>query len=211
MGTSQLAFVYGAAELAQLELLLSTERLSSYIGSSKQETIRKYESNTVLAEGLYGVLQGVEIAIRNSIHNTMSIGLSRKDWYGYVSWDTAESDALDQAKDKLTRRGKPLSPGNIVAELTFGFWVQLTATKYEKGLWVPYIHKAFPHIKTNRKGLFSRLRRIKDLRNRIAHHERISHFNLRVEYLQIMETTGWICPTTMLWIDSTNRLKPLLK
>jgi Abi-like protein len=210
MSTSQLVFLYSLPEIQQLELLLSRERLNPYTQATAEETIKSYEKNTLLAEGTYGILQGLEIALRNSIHNVMVSGLAHPDWYNYVPWEARESDAIDGAKDALIKRNKAVSPGGIVSELTFGFWVQLTARKYEKLLWVPYVNKAFPAISTNRIGLNQRLNQIRKLRNRIAHHERILHFNLRMEYAQIIETVKWICPVTAMWIDSTNRLKKML-
>ena len=187
MSAGQPAFSYSAAQLTQLEVFLSKERLSSYAKATPEETIKNYERNTILSEALYGLLQGVEIAVRNSIHNALTTGLSHSDWYSYIPWQKPELDALDQAKDKLVRRGKVLAAGAIVAELPFGFWLQTVARKYEKSLWVPYVHKAFPNISTDRKGLFRRLDQIRELRNRIAHHERILHFNLPLEYTQAIE------------------------
>lgn len=210
MGTGQPAFSYSDTELHHLESLLSKERLTSYGRADLIQAVKDYEQNTCLAEAFYGVLQGVEISLRNSIHNVMAAGLSHTDWYTYVPWETPESDALDQAKDKLLKRAKNLSPGAIIAELMFGFWVQMTARKYEKSLWVPYVHKAFPRITTNRKGLNARLHDLLWLRNRIAHHERILHLNLQLKYNELLETVSWICPTTTDWIDSTNRCKKQL-
>jgi hypothetical protein len=140
----------------------------------------------------------------------LSEGLGRPDWYAFIAWDAPEADAVDRAKDQLINRGKVVSPGGIVSELTLGFWVQLTAKKYEKVLWVPYLHKAFPKINTNRKGLNKRLHRLLYLRNRIAHHERISHFSLQTEYAQVIEAVHWTCPITATWVDGTNRLKKQL-
>lgn len=188
-------------------MLLSKERLSSYSKATLEETIKNYERNTILSEAIYGLLQGVEIALRNSIHNVLTAGLSRSDWYNYFSWQKPELDALDQAKDKLVRRRKAVAPGAIVAELPFGFWLQTVARKYEKILWVPYVHKAFPNITTDRMGLFRRLDQIRELRNRVAHHERILHFNIPLEYKQAIELIRWICPVTASWVDASNRVK----
>lgn len=211
MSAGQPVFSYSVDDLQQLELLLSKERLIYYTKINLLATIKEYERNTLVAEQFYGILQGAEIALRNSVHNVMTIGLAHSDWYTYVSWDALESDALDRARDNLIKRNKAISPGGIVSELTFGFWTKLTSARYEKLLWVPYIHKAFPVITTNRKGLNTRLHRLLELRNRIAHHERIVHFDLRTEYNQIIETIRWICPTTAIWIDETNRLKKQLR
>jgi hypothetical protein len=210
MGASLAVFSYSATELARLELLLSKERLGPYALGSLQDTVKNYERNIIVAEAFYAILQGVEIALRNTIHNAMTTGTGRQDWYDYIPWASPEADALDRAKDTLTKRHKPLAAGSIIAELTFGFWIQPVARKYEKVLWVPYIYKPFPFITTNRNGLHDRLNHIRKMQNRIAHYERILHFNLQVEYRQIIETAEWICPITAAWIDSTNRVKKLL-
>lgn len=210
MGTAATVFLYTATELMQIELLLSKDRLTPYTRPTLHDTIKDYERNTVLCEGLYGVLQGAEIAIRNAVHNVMSHGLSRPDWYDHIPWDSPEADSISRAKDKLIRGRRVPTPGRVIAELTFGFWVQTTARKYEKVLWVPYVHKAFPAITTDRRGLSERLNRIRDLRNRIAHHERILHYDLKLEHTRIIETVSWVCPTTARWIDSHNRLKKCL-
>ena len=190
-----------------MEIFLSKERLSPYAKATLEETIKNYERNTILSEAIYGLLQGVEIAVRNSIHNSLEAGLARHDWYNLIAWQKPELDALAQAKDKLVRRGKAASPGPMIAELPFGFWLQIVARKYEKLLWVPHVHKAFPNITTDRMGLFARLDRIRELRNRIAHHERILHFNLPLEYANAIEVIKWICPVTASWVDSANRVK----
>jgi len=40
-----------------------------------------------------------------------------------------------------------LTPGRVVAELSFGFWIGLVGKQYDHTLWVPHLHRAFPHAK----------------------------------------------------------------
>lgn len=61
-------------------------------------------------------------------------------------------------------------PGKVIAELTFGFWRQLTTKAMEKSVWVPYLHTAFPHG-TSRSIIDAQISAVNALRNRIAHHE----------------------------------------
>lgn len=42
--------------------------------------------------------------------------------------------------------------------MMFGFWTYLLTDSHEKTIWVPYLHRAFPHGTD---------------RNRVAHHENI--------------------------------------
>lgn len=62
------------------------------------------------------------------------------------------------------------SPGKVIAELSFGFWRQLTTKAMEKSIWVPYLHNAYPQG-TSRSIVDAQIKTVNDLRNRIAHHE----------------------------------------
>src|SRR5205807_3002955 len=125
------------------------------------------------------------------------IGMTTPDW---------KKRKLSRSKGRRTALrigGKAATSGRVVAELTLGFWVQLTAKKYEKALWVKCLYRAFP-IKLNRKALFQRMDSIKRLRNRIAHHEPIFSRNLKQDYVEIIDAIKWICPTTSEWVERTN-------
>ena len=52
---------------------------------------------------------------------------------------------------------------------------------------------------------------IKNLRNQVAHQERILGIrNIGDDYRNILETIGWICPTTAAWVNSHNSLQKAL-
>jgi len=59
--------------------------------------------------------------------------------------------------------------------------------------------------------LNKRLLKIKELRNQIEHHERISHRDLEADYKQVLETIKWLCPTTSIWVKNTNRFERIVK
>ena len=170
---------------------------------NKRLAIRLYERNTALSEALYGVIQGLEIALRNALDSALTKELGRPDWYDHFAWEERELESIQKAKENITTWGKTVLPGRVVAELTLGFWVQLTARKYEKALWVKYLYRVFP-LKLNRKLLFQRLDSIKNLRNRIAHHEPIIARNLQQDYSGIIEAIKWISPTVSEWVEATN-------
>ncbi|HXL93420.1 MAG TPA: hypothetical protein VN969_31200 [Streptosporangiaceae bacterium] len=49
------------------------------------------------------------------------------------------------ARQQATDGGQhPVVPGKVVAELHFGFWRYLLASKYYTALWVPALSAAFP-------------------------------------------------------------------
>jgi hypothetical protein len=215
----KIMFPYGAIELAALELALSPERLQPYMtraGGNRHRAILLYERNTALSEALYGVTQAAEIAVRNAIHRVLSVphGLM---WFEAVGLEGPQLDKVLNAKYELDRNGRALTPGAVVAELNLGFWTSLVSTRYEKQLWVPHLHKAFPHALRTSSGkpgaapspisraeIFDQLESVRNLRNRIAHHEPILKLDLPRIYSGTLEALKWVCPVTAEWTRSTN-------
>jgi hypothetical protein len=92
----------------------------------------------------------------------------------------------EQDKQKIAEITSRVSRGNrrpaihddIVAQMTFGFWCSFFHRKYDPVIWhrKGAIKMAFPHLpRANRNRVYieARLFKIKEIRNRIAHHEPI--------------------------------------
>jgi hypothetical protein len=199
-------FDYTPTNLAELEIRLSSDRLQPYrksVGGDSERAIRLYEQNTLLAESLYGILQGLEIALRNSIHAQLAASFARPDWWNAVQLKPEQAMMLRSAEDSLQRVGKPLDPSRIVAELSFGFWAGLTGPRYID-LWRNHLVKIFPRRPVQRADVQLRLNSIRKLRNRIAHHEPILSRPLQKDVNQIFDTLSWISPVTARWVRSNS-------
>ena len=201
------AFEYTAANLTEIEGTLSADRLRPYqlsVGGNTELAIRLYEQNTLLAESLYGVLQGLEVSLRNTIHARLTAGYGQAEWWDVVKLEPEQAGMLRKAKDILTREGKPLDAGRIVAELSFGFWTGLTGPKYD-ALWRDHLVKIFPRRPVQRSDVQTRLNSIRKLRNRIAHHEPILFSGRLQKYVnQIFDTISWMRPMTARWVRSNS-------
>ena len=164
--------------------------------------LKLYEKNIELSGALYEVIQGLEVTVRNAIHNLMTEQLASDHWYDRLPLADGERAALDKAKESLLEKGQIITPGRVVSELTFGFWVKLTGRIYEKSLWFPYLSRIFP-IRVNRAGVHERLVLLKTIRNRIAHHERIVGRTrlLTKEYEEMIEAIRWINPIMADWVE----------
>lgn len=130
--------------------------------------------------------------------------MAREDWYDSVAWQIAQQEQIANARDGLWKKARPVTPGRMVAELTFGFWVGLTGPKYSVDLWERHLYKAFPNARLGRKQLNKRLESIRLLRNRVAHHEPILSRDLVKDVDRILETIGWISRDMELWVRQTN-------
>ncbi len=206
----QESFDYTDADLVTFEKYISSERLAAYISyarGDKWTATRLYERNTELSEALYGVLQGLEVTLRNAIHDLMTRKTGSANWYDSFSFQDSELAEINQAKAKVIERAAILTPGRIVAELKFGFWVRLFSHTYDKTLWVPHLRAIFPvRLDGSRSFIHGRLVDLKTLRIRIAHHERITcgKRNVQKDYDELLQTIGWINPTMRRWVESTN-------
>lgn len=207
MADGQVGFQLSEETLALFDKYLSVERLAAYSAQARgdrQTAIRLYERNTELSEALYGVVQGLEVSLRNAIHNTLTAGLGSPEWYDMFALQESERRAIDEAKTKIQGRPAEINPSRVVAELSFSFWVRLASHGYEDSLWFKYLHRIFP-IRVRRKHVHDRLINLKTLRNRIAHHERIiNKRDLQKDYSELLETIGWVSPIIKAWVEHTN-------
>ena len=204
------AFTYTPEQIASVRSLISADRFCCYLTAAKGDeriAIHRYEHNTALSESLYGVLQGFEVALRNSMHDTLIREMDSLEWYERVGLDASELESIETARRKVTTKGKTATSSRIVAGLTFGFWVSLTARRYDAPLWIPHLRKAFPRKNLGRRTAFERLSRIRLLRNSVAHHECILQRDLAQDYRDIIEATTWICTDTATWIRKTTRFE----
>ena len=202
-------FSYQPSQVANVQSLLSQERFGPYLRDAQNDPVaalRQYERNTLLSESLYGVLQALEVAVRNSMHNVLTVGFQSPEWYFKAPLVPPETERVQEARTVLLRAKQAPTPGQMVATLAFGFWVALTNKKYARGLWVPHLSKAFPRRRMNHSDAHVRLKRLRDLRNRVAHHEPIIRRNLKDDLAMILETISWICPDTAAWVKATNTL-----
>lgn len=206
MVEKQAVFAYRDEQLKALEKTLSIERMEPYLLLAKDDkrlALKLYEWNTALSESFYGLLQGLEVALRNAMHSSLASDCGREDWYEVYPLNDTHKDTIRKAKARILGDKKMLVPCKVVAELTFGFWVVLTSPPYAQTIWDKTLHKAFVR-KLGRKTIHKRLDKIRKLRNRVAHHESVLDRNLKDDFSLIVETVHWICPVTAEWLRANN-------
>lgn len=96
----------------------------------------------------------------------------------------------------------------IVAGLSFGFWVAMFKSQYQYTLYGPVLSKILPP-RLKRARVNASLNRLKDLRNRIAHHEPIHTLSLEALYEDTLQVADWLSPDLCGWIRYHSRC-PLL-
>ncbi|MDT3396139.1 hypothetical protein RKE29_05705 [Streptomyces sp. B1866] len=103
--------------------------------------------------------------------------------------------------------------GDIIAQLSFGFWRYLLASRYTHTLWMDALRHAFPHLVPQDLGTVERpVHRLHLLRNRIAHLEPVFANNIGLDVQDMTAVLGYLCPRTQAWFGGTRvpRLKAVV-
>lgn len=199
--------------LQEIEHFLSLERFERYLewsNGDRSRAIELYTLNTKLSESLYLPLQTLEIALRNRIHAVMSHRFS-EDWLHShrVSLTATQMEQVSRALADIRREGKTPTAGRTVAALTFGFWTAMLGSAHET-LWQQTLHPIAQRENgkgLRRKDLSGPLKPIRDLRNRIAHHEPILQWHLPTHYGRMLQLMGWLSPTAAAWCRQNSRFE----
>lgn len=199
-----------------LEKHFSPARLGRYLaarGGDATKAAADYSSNILLSEAMVPMLNVLEIALRNGIHARLSKLYKRDDWWeawvgnSAFSW---QNKKVASAKAKLTRRHESLTPDKVLAELTFGFWSSLFNTQFHTVLWkdLRFVFACCPKSKRQRHNISAALNKIRDLRNRVFHHEPLLWLKptLPDQHTVGVTVINWIDPQLGKWLGNHDRL-----
>jgi hypothetical protein len=186
---------------------LTPTRLTGYRvnpAESDIEVLSRYVWNLALGASLYPSLSLLEVALRNRLDSAIA-ARDGPNWFDdvLVVVEQGGQDAVVEAKGRLVKELKVLSPGGVISTLDFGFWTSLFHTAYEQGgggalgrkpLWPALLPAVAPG--RTRKQLSGRLNDLRKLRNRMFHYEPIWRGMVGKSLLQLhselMETIDWL-------------------
>jgi hypothetical protein len=183
---------------------ISTSRIEAYRppGANDLDTLSRCVWNICLCEALYPVLQNLEIGLRNTLHTSAAVLFGTQLWFmpPVSILNSNEQGKVTKAERDLRAKRKPIEPGRMVAELNFGFWTSLFDARYDRVLLnrPDFLKNAFPYMPRSlrtRATLSRRFNSIRELRNRVFHHERLLHRNLAQDHRDILEAMDWVNPT----------------
>ena len=220
-------YSYPEDVFGELETSLSSARMSTYleaVDGNREKAARLYAWNTAVSAAFYASLQALEVALRNAMHAQLASRYG-VPWYDNrnAGLDKGASARIAITKRDLARNRYARTPSNMVAALSFGFWVSLLGpgghlddtdrkANCEMTLWRPALRGAFLHrTALTRKQIHGPLDHLRALRNRIAHHEPIFARHLMKDHERIVEIIGWISPGTRAWLEHYSRTPDLLE
>jgi hypothetical protein len=197
---------------AWVSAVLSEPRFLPYLtaaGGNAEAAVDLEWWNLEVAAAFVVPLNRLELALRNALHRRLAEKFSRSDWWHSARLDENGRRKVAEAKRKLAQRQqRPEVPDDVVAQLTFGFWVSLLSRTYHRTLWTPALHRVFP--RTNPRALHQDYKHVLVLRNRIMHHEPIHHRHLEADHQTVYRLLGQLSPDVVDELEPRDRVPHLL-
>lgn len=135
-----------------LEQRLSPERLSTYVVACTgrlDDALVLYQWNTAVTGAFWEDMAHLEVLLRNAIDDRLTVRHADRGRTGTWLDDPAREltkyarEDITRAKERLRSKRKQFSRGQVVSELSFGFW-RFLLSKRHTNLW-PDVATGFPH------------------------------------------------------------------
>lgn len=174
------------------------ERYRIACGDNKRKALLLYRYNIKLCQECYAILGILEVTLRNSIDRHYQAQFGVTNWLEVQAQNTGVfSDQIFQPGNYESRRlirsnirklNARYTHDRLVSSLSFGFWVMLF-NKLQFNVGGKTLHNIFVNrpIGTLPRSMYKELDKIRDFRNRVAHHEPLcfdSLHNKNVMYAQ---------------------------
>lgn len=193
---------------SNIETCYSKARFSVYAN------LDAYYYDIELSEAFYPALRTLEIVLRNSLWHAITNMLQNKNWLIESSvLLEQEKKTVVETQEKIKRYypTRTQDIDHLISELSFGFWNNLLNLRYERIFWPQCLKLFVPCISRThryRDFLHKRLQKIRKLRNRIFHHQRISHMrNIAEQHEDILEVISWIEPGILNHLKNIDRFQ----
>lgn len=207
-------------EIHCLPNVLSSPRFATYLAAKhgdKEKALALYQWNLEISSAFIVPLQIGEVSVRNSIVKAIEMAYGA-NWPWEKSFEISLRNPMTGYSPRQNIVGLRRLPttGKIVAELKFVFWQKMFTHGHDAVIWNPYFKAVFPHAEASktvqvlRAEGYGNLDKIRELRNRIAHHEPIFRCNIQEEYDRIRKMISWVDPVASAWTDKIEKVTAMI-
>ncbi|MFI7217745.1 hypothetical protein [Micromonospora maritima] len=197
---------------------LSPGRFQTYLaaaGGDESKACELYEWSVALTGASFEAFHYVEVVTRNAIDREMRTHLDEPGkglpWFLLpVSSKRQVQDSIDRQVAEVRARLRREHPrkesrDQIIAGLSFGFWVSLLGSEHEQ-LWRDALHRAFPNSSGKRHDVASAMNALRVFRNRLAHHDSLLATDVPFRLSQMIDAIRWADPDAARWVTRTERV-----
>lgn len=213
-------------QLAALTRSLSPSRLTTYgahpdSDGDRVRGMKLYGWNASLSAALMVPLHYCEVAVRNAVAESIALTYG-DDWPWQSKFELslpAKTGRYKQRNDLIAARStcSQGNTGKVIPELKFAFWTQMLTKRHDGRIWEPHLRSAFQNAPEDlttaaiRQQLNKDLYQIKNVRNRVAHHESILSRNHEDDYACIQRVVSWRCTETLKWMNEQQTFTDVLE
>ena len=208
-------------QLSKIPHILSEPRFTTYLKHAHNDrllALRLYQWNLEISAALIIPLHLLEVSLRNAVVESLE-AVHTHNWpwnQGFICTIPNPSAGYSPRMDLQNEAQKQSSMGKVVAELKFVFWQRMFTKRYDKHLWKHHFRRVFPYapaaisIAQLREQIYADVEVIRQLRNRIAHHEPIFIRDIAQDYRCMLKLVAWRDQTTADWLDQIQTVTTLL-
>lgn len=212
--------------------VLSQTRFNVYLAAAEGDTdlaFRLYRWNMLLAETFLMPCHLLEVGLRNGVSRKMwarfgaewpLIAKHQHQWNAEPALSPqmkqfpheAQSKVVEQREeieaDRLKRHiTTPVTSDCVIAQMSFGFWTNMFSARYREMLWNgAAIRAVFLDCPagTTSDIVYGKLGRVREIRNRVAHHEVIFNKQPELRYAELVELCSWLSRDLGHFIETTS-------
>ena len=204
---------------------LSAARLGTYeaiataAGRDAEAAVSLYAWNALISGALLPPLHLCEVAIRNAVSDALE-ALYGVRWPWNPTFERSlprqGGPGYNALNDLQQVRNKSPSTGQVITELKFVFWEKMLTSRHDGRVWNPHLLRVLPNldqatpVATLRLEIHNDLKKIRLLRNRIAHHEPIFRRNLQDDLGVITRLVESRCKVSSIWMMGFQQVQSLI-
>lgn len=187
---------------------LSQKRFDTYLiaaGHNQERALALYVWNAQVGASFHILIQAIEVSLRNRINHAL-VAEFGSDWWRDSNFlrliDRSRLADITTTQKRIANQQIAIDTNQMVAGLSFGFWVGMMHRRYNPKIWSRHLNIAFPDLPpgATRQMLFDACGSVARFRNRVSHHEPLLKVNVSQTYADMQKLLFWLCPATSTWI-----------
>jgi hypothetical protein len=210
--------------LSKVKNAISADRMSTFeaatraAGDGDQASLKLYIWNAQVSAALLPPLHICEVVVRNALAEALE-GTYGNRWPWERPLELSLPDpapGFSPRRDLIAARRRASTPGKVIPELKFAFWQSLLTRRHDQRLWNVHLKQVLPYLDSAktiaqwRQALYQDLEQVRQLRNRIAHHEPIFTRNLADDFQRIVSLIEFRCKVTAGWMVANQHAVALI-
>jgi hypothetical protein len=213
--------LFSHEHLSNIPHIISEPRFATYLqycGNDRTKALNLYQWNLQLSSAFIIPLHILEVSIRNAVVEALEdVHTSNWPWnQGFIISLPDKPSSYSPRRNLMEVARRQTTMGKVVADLNFVFWEKMFTSRHDSRIWNNHIKSLFPNaptimtVRQIRACIHDDIREIRELRNRIAHHEPIFSRSVRDDYNNILKIIFWRNKVTSEWMDGFQTVTKLI-